>query len=81
METDYITITYQGKKEKILKYITESKLQFNKRMEYITLLEKASIPWMEADRISKVWFCITFRNCRYSSDLYNKIMSYQKHTK
>jgi hypothetical protein len=42
------------------------------------LLEKAGVPWIEADRISKVWFSITFRDCKYSSDLYNKVMSYQK---
>jgi uncharacterized lipoprotein YehR (DUF1307 family) len=78
METEYINITYQGKKEKILKYITESKLQFNKRIEYIKLLEKAGVTWTEANRISKVWYSITFRDCKYSSDLYNKVMSYQK---
>lgn len=78
METEYIDIKYQGKKEKILKYITESSFQFNKRIEYIALLEKAELPWDEAVRISKVWYSITFRNCRYSSDIYNKVMSYQK---
>ena len=81
METEFISITYQGKKEQILQYITESKLQFNKRIEYIKLLEKAGVTWIEANRISKVWYSITFRDCKYSSDLYNKVMSYQKHAK
>jgi hypothetical protein len=79
METNYVNISYQSKKEKILQYITESKLQFNKRLEYIKLLDKAGVPWKDADRLSKVWYCITFRNCRYTSDLYNKVISYQKH--
>jgi hypothetical protein len=79
METNYVNISYQSKKEKILQYITESKLQFNKRLEYIKLLEKAGVSWTDAERLSKVWYCITFRNCRYTSDLYNKVISYQKH--
>ena len=79
METNYVNISYQSKKEKILQYITESNVQFNKRLEYIKLLEKAGVSWTDADRLSKVWYCITFRNCRYTSDLYNKVISYQKH--
>jgi len=79
METNYVNISYQSKKEKILQYITESNIQFNKRLEYIKLLEKAGVSWTDADRLSKVWYCITFRNCRYTSDLYNKVISYQKH--
>ena len=79
METNYVNISYQSKKEKILQYITESNVQFNKRLEYIKLLEKASVSWTDAERLSKVWYCITFRNCRYTSDLYNKVISYQKH--
>ena len=79
METNYVNISYQNKKEKILQYITESNVQFNKRLEYIKLLEKAGVSWTDAERLSKVWYCITFRNCRYTSDLYNKVISYQKH--
>jgi len=79
METNYVNISYQSKKEKILQYITESNVQFNKRLEYIKLLEKAGVLWTDADKLSKVWYCITFRNCRYTSDLYNKVISYQKH--
>ena len=79
METNYVNISYQSKKEKILQYITESNVQFNKRLEYIKLLEKAGVSWTDAERLSKVWYCITFRNCRYTSDLYNKVISYQKH--
>lgn len=79
METNYVNISYQSKKEKILQYITESNVQFNKRLEYIKKLEKAGVSWTDAERLSKVWYCITFRNCRYTSDLYNKVISYQKH--
>ena len=79
METNYVNISYQSKKEKILQYITESNVQFNKRLEYIKLLEKAGVSWTDAERLSKVWYCITFKNCRYTSDLYNKVISYQKH--
>jgi hypothetical protein len=78
MENNYKEITYLGSNEKVMMYLSESKSQFQQKIEYIKKLEKASINWKEANRLSKIWYCIKFKNCRYMPEVYNKIMRYDK---
>ncbi len=78
MESNYKSISYLTKKENLIQYLLESNLQFNQRIQYIRLLEKANVNWKEALRLSKVWYCIKFKNCKYAPELYYKVISYEK---
>jgi hypothetical protein len=78
METNYKEISYLGQQVHILQYICESNTQFNKKLEFIKKLEKKEVNWKEANRLSKVWFCINYKNCKYAPEIYHKVMSYDK---
>jgi hypothetical protein len=78
METNYHTIEYLGKNEEILQFLSESNSEFKKRLLYIKKLEEAKIVWKEANRLSKVWYNIEFKKCKYNQDLYLKVMRYTK---
>jgi hypothetical protein len=81
METNYKCINYLNKEVNILQYLSESDTQFAQRLEYITLLEKAKVDWKEAVRLSKIWYCIKFKNCKYNPEIYHKVISYEKKIK
>jgi len=81
METNNIQITYSNKQVDITQYLSESDTQFAKRLEYIKLLEKANVDWKEANSLSKVWYCIKFKNCKYAPEIYHKVISYEKKKK
>jgi hypothetical protein len=78
MENNYINIDYMGKTEKVLSYLSETKIQFQKRLEYIKKLENNKINWKEANRLSKIWFCIKFKNCKYIPEVYHLVTKYDK---
>lgn len=73
-----INIVYLDKKEKILKYNIESKKRFNERIIFIQVLEKQKMAWKDAYSLSKIWFNIKFNNCKYSPQIYNKYVFYNK---
>ena len=81
METNYKSINYLEKSVDILQYLSESDTQFSQRLEYIKLLEKAKVDWKEATRLSKIWYCIKFKNCKYAPEVYYKVISYEKKNK
>jgi hypothetical protein len=78
METNYIKIEYMGEKVQILQYLSESKYQFDERLKYIRKLEKSKIIWKEANTLSKLWYCIKFKNCSYEPEVYYKVLSFDK---
>lgn len=78
MERTNIVIEYMGQKVNILQYLSESNSQFNQRLEYIKKLEKNQIVWKEANRLSKIWYCIKFKNCRYQPDVYYSVINHDK---
>ncbi len=78
METNYKSINYLNKEVGILQYLSESDSQFAQRVEYIKLLEKAKVDWKEATRLSKIWYCIKFKSCKYAPEVYHKVTSYEK---
>ncbi len=78
MENNYIEINYKNKPVQILKYISESNLQFNAKLDYIKKIEKNDIDWKEANRLSKIWYCIKYKNCKYTPEIYYKVMLYDK---
>ena len=75
MESNKVKITYLGQDIDIIQYISESNNQFNARLEYIKKLETKNINWKESIRLSKIWYCIKYKSCRYSPEVYNKVMS------
>ncbi len=81
METNYIEINYQNKSVKILRYISESDLQFNAKLDYIKKIEKNNVDWKEANRLSKIWHCIKYKKCKYTPEIYHKVMSYERQKK
>ena len=78
MELNKIMLSYLDDEVQILRYSTESNNQFESRLDYIKKLESKKVNWKEAERLSKVWHCIKYKFCRYSPELYNKVMSYDK---
>ncbi len=78
MESNYQDIEYMGETVQILQYLSESNSTFKKRLLYIKKLENAKINWKEANRLSKIWYSIRFKNCKYNQDLYIKVMKYDK---
>lgn len=78
MENNYVEINYKNKPVQILKYISESNLQFNAKLDYIKKIEKNDVDWKEANRLSKIWYCIKYKKCKYAPEVYYKVMSYEK---
>ena len=71
-----IFIKYNNNFEKIIKFVSESDLRFNKRLELIKIFEKNNIKWKEANKLSKIWYNIKFNKCKYNQDLYNEYIKY-----
>ena len=78
MENEYLTIKYLNEQVKILRYIGESNHQFNKRLNYIKMAEEKNIPAKEAIRLSKIWFCIVYKKCKYSHHISLMTMNVSK---
>jgi hypothetical protein len=78
METNYHDIKYKDNTVKLLQYLSESNSQFNKRVEFIKKLEKKDIDWKEANRLSRIWFAIKFKKCKYPQEVYYKIINLDK---
>jgi hypothetical protein len=78
METNYHDIKYQDKTVKILQFLSEPESKFNLRIEYIRKLEKKNIEWKEAHRLSKIWYAIKFKKCKYPPEVYHRVIGYEK---
>lgn len=76
MENNNREIIYMNKPIKILQYLSESNSDFNKRLEYIKNLENKDIDWKEAIKLSRLWYCINIKNCKYPPEIYNKVKKY-----
>ena len=76
METNYKEIIFMDKPVKILQYLAESDINFNKRIEFIKNLENKEIDWKEAIKLSRLWYCIIIKKCKYSPEVYNKVKKY-----
>ena len=73
MENNYKEIIYLDKSIKILQYLSESNNNFNKRIEFIKKLENKNVDWKEAIKLSRLWYCINIKNCKYPIEILNKI--------
>ena len=76
METQTQIIKYQNKDETIIQFFSESNEQFNDRLELLKKLEKTNIEWKEALKISKIYYNVKFKNCKYSNQVYFLVKKY-----
>ena len=76
MENNYLIIKYLNNNEKILKFISESNKQFENRLLYIKKLESYNLLYKEAINLSKIWYSIKIKKCKYSLEIYNNVMLY-----
>ena len=76
METNVKKITYLDTEIELVQWLSESDAQFKKRLEYIRKLEQKKVSPNEAIKLSNVWYCITFKNCKYNKELHNKVKSF-----
>jgi hypothetical protein len=73
MENNYKEIIYMNKPIKLLQYLSESNGDFNKRIEFIKTLEIKGIDWKEAIKLSKLWYCVNIKKCKYASEVFHKL--------
>ena len=76
MEEQIRKIEYLGKEESLVQYLSESNEQYLKRTEIIKKMEKDNIPWKECLKLSKIYYNVKFRKCRYVPALFHKIKNY-----
>ena len=73
MENNYKIINYNNNEQYLLQFNEESNSQFNKRIEFINKLNKLDINWDYALNLSKIWYSINFKKCKYNNEIYNYI--------
>ena len=71
-----IEIIYLNKTEKLTKFACESNQIFNKRIDLIKLMEKNNLKWKDANKLSKIWYNITYNNCKYNTYIYKQYNYY-----
>jgi hypothetical protein len=76
MESQIQQIKYLNKNVNITQYLCESDDQFNSRLELIKKLEEKKIEWKQAQKLSKIYYNVKFKKCRYSPIVYNMIKDY-----
>ena len=76
MESQIHQIKYLNKNVNITQFLCESDEQFNSRLELIKKLEEKNIEWKQAQKLSKIYYNINFKKCRYSPIIYNTIKDY-----
>lgn len=76
METQIHKITYMGKDVELTQYLCESDEQFNSRLEVIKKMEEKNVEWKQAQKLSKIYYNVKFKKCRYTPMVYNMIRQY-----
>ena len=78
MESQIHQIIYLDKDVEITQYLCESNEQFASRLELIKKLEKQNIEWKQTYKLSKIYYNVQFKKCRYTPIVYNMIKDYIK---
>lgn len=78
MESQIHQIRYLDKDVEITQYLCESNEQFASRLELIKKLEKQNIEWKQTYKLSKIYYNVQFKKCRYTPIVYNMIKDYIK---
>lgn len=76
MENQINVIKYQDKDEKITQFLMESNEQYEDRLQIIKKMENENMLWKESLSLSKVYYNVKYRKCKYNPYLYNKIKKY-----
>lgn len=76
MESQIHQIKYLDKDMKITQYLCESDEQFTLRIELIKKLEEKKIDYKQALKLSKIYYNIKFKKCKYTPVVYNMIRNY-----
>jgi hypothetical protein len=76
MELQIHRIKYLDKEVEITQYLCESDEQFKLRLEVIKKLEEKNIEWKQAQKLSKIYYNVKFKKCRYTPMVYNMIRQY-----
>ena len=71
-------IKYLEQEVEITQYLSESDEQFQSRLELLKKLEAKNIEWKQAQKLSKIYYNVKFKNCRYTPMVYNMIRDYLK---
>jgi hypothetical protein len=61
---------------KITQYFCESDEQFTLRIELIKKLEEKKIDYKQALKLSKIYYNVKFKKCKYTPVIYNMIRNY-----
>jgi hypothetical protein len=73
-----IIISFNGKNEILDFSPSESLSRLNKRKDYIKILENNNFNWKEANKLSKIWYNIIYNKTKYTSEVYNLVMKFNK---
>jgi hypothetical protein len=76
MESQIHQIKYLDKDMKITQYFCESDEQFTLRIELIKKLEEKKIDYKQALKLSKIYYNVKFKKCKYTPVIYNMIRNY-----
>ena len=76
MESQIHQIKYLDKNTEITQYLCESDEQFTLRIELIKKLEEKKIDYKQALKLSKIYYNIKFKKCKYTPVVYNMIRNY-----
>ena len=76
MELQIHQIKYLDKNTEITQYLCESDEQFISRIELIKKLEEKKIDYKQALKLSKIYYNIKFKKCKYTPVVYNMIRNY-----
>jgi hypothetical protein len=77
MENNYISIVYNNQNINIIKFISESNNSFYTRVNFIKKLEKHNIDLNQIENLSIIWYHMKFKNCKYDTNITNKILQYE----
>ena len=56
----------------------ESYIEYLSRKQFYEFIQTKNIDINDCEKLSKIWTNITYRECRYSSKLFNYIMKLNK---
>lgn len=76
METQEHIIIYLNTQSNIVQFLSESNEQFKDRLELIKKLEKNNIDFNNAINISKIYYNVKYKKCKYTPFVYNRVKKY-----
>jgi len=76
METQEHMIIYLNTQSNIVQFLSESNEQFKDRLELIKKLEKNNIDFNNAINISKIYYNVKYKKCKYAPFVYNRVKKY-----